>query len=261
MSKAAPSLDERIATALGNGEVIAVADMQALLAEIESDIRENHKLSEQERERALDPTAAPSDAQGAAQRADAAVLKCQRYARALVRLREKLTEALHAERCAAWHIDADKIDAMTDAVTDKLFRYVELADEIVTLLLEAESANREVDRVNGSAPDGELRRLTRVQLSHLQDLVLPAWDGSGHNLWPQRGAPSLAQAYAEISGMAVPAHPGADWAKAMEARTEAIHAEQQRLADYYAKLTREQEERWHAEERQRFEKAQRRRQR
>ena len=81
--------------------------------------------------------------------------------------------------------------------------------------------------------------------------MLPDWHDPDRNLWPPP-KPSLAAAYAALMEPQHDPRYTADRAKAMEARAEAIRAEQQRVADYYKQLTREQEERVNAEERARF---------
>ena len=61
----------------------------------------------------------------------------------------------------------------------------------------------------------------------------------------------MASAFAAM----VPAHNRsftADWAKDNERRAAGQRAEQQRMADYYARTTKEQEERENAEARERF---------
>ena len=65
------------------------------------------------------------------------------------------------------------------------------------------------------------------------------------------------------SAFAATAMPGcdrrftADWAKENERRAPGQQAERQRMADYYARLTREQEERDDREARERFAEGQR----
>ncbi len=74
-------------------------------------------------------------------------------------------------------------------------------------------------------------------------------------MWPPP-RPSIAAAVAAT----VPAYNrrfSADWAKDNEHRAAAQRAEQQRIADYYARRTREQEERENREARERFAASQR----
>jgi hypothetical protein len=93
--------------------------------------------------------------------------------------------------------------------------------------------------------------------SHLKNLVLPDPDRPSRNLWPPR-KPSVAEQYAAT--MAVPALPGANWASEdwQRLRAEAVRREQQRHAEYYRNLTKQQEARQNAEERERFAQSQRR---
>jgi hypothetical protein len=69
--------------------------------------------------------------------------------------------------------------------------------------------------------------------------------------------PSAAAAFAAMN-MRGPDHRFTpDWAKDNERRAAAQRAEQQRVADYYARTTKEQEDRENAEARERFAEGQR----
>ena len=74
------------------------------------------------------------------------------------------------------------------------------------------------------------------------------WDG-GREIWPPPRAPpnSMPPSY----------HPGANWSKDNERRAAAQRAEEQRIANYYARQTQQQEERENAEARERFAEGQR----
>jgi hypothetical protein len=92
--------------------------------------------------------------------------------------------------------------------------------------------------------------------SLLTSVQLVDWE-SGRQICPPP-RPSMASAFAAM----LPAHPRsftADWAKDNEQRAVAQRAEKQRMADYYARLSREQEERENAEARERFAESQRKR--
>jgi hypothetical protein len=252
MSKSQPTLDQRIATALGaDGKV---DDLQALTAEVEDGIREGAKIVEVEREKSLDPTT--QDAEAAAQRSAAADLRCRRYAAALLRLREKLNQARADEVGAAWHADYKQVAAERDAMEERFKRYFSLVEEMITLFVEVAAVNREISCVNSEAPDGVHDRLKTLsaEASISKNCVLPDWKAAA--LWPPP-QPTLAQSYA---AMTMPQHDptySADWARAREARAEQLRAEQQRRADYYANLTKQQEERQNREERERFMQSQR----
>jgi hypothetical protein len=239
----APTLDQRISAALGNGKV-AIDDLHALIADVETGIEEAEAYAKQQRERALDPT---RDAAEAPQLVAVAELRRDRLKAALPRLQAKLATVLADEYSDRWHADANKVKTQVDAATEQVARYTEMADQIVAVLSEAEAVNQEVDRINGSAPDGDHRRIGKVDLTHLKDLLLPDPDNPGRNLWP-RPKPSIAETYA--ASMGSPAyHPGADWASDdwQRRRAEAARAEQRRMADYYETLTKQQEERQNRE--------------
>jgi hypothetical protein len=71
---------------------------------------------------------------------------------------------------------------------------------------------------------------------------------TGRQIWPPP-RPSLSAAFA---ASIVPANNPADWANNYERRAAAQQREQQYRADYYARTTREQEERENREARERF---------
>jgi|SRR5262249_35559942 len=263
-----PTLEQRISQALGNGKV-AVDDLQILLPAIEDGIRQSHQLSEQERARSVDPTLSADDAEQAVQRANAAVLRCQRYATALVRLRARLADALQEERRERWSARYERQSAACDALAkDFAETYPNLTKQLVELLQRIEACDRESAAINGDAPDDEHRRLGKVELlarqldqftretpSILETLTLPDWVDSSANLWPP-AQPSFAASYAATM---VPAHDprySADWAKAQAARAEAIREQQRRQGEFYDRMTREQEARQNAEERERFSRRQ-----
>lgn len=248
MTRQQQTLETRVAAALGSSKVCA-DDLEVLIPDIEAGIAKADAVAAQERDVSLDPSTSPSDAEQAHQRAVVAELQRERCKVALPRLRAKLSEALRAEHEDRWNADANKVASKVDAAQQHLGRYSELAELIAVALAGCEYANREVERVNGSAPDGTHRRIDKIDLSPFKTLVLPDPARPGHALWPPP-QPSLAAQYAAT--MAAPVHPGADWAAAQEARAEAARAEQQRHADNLAYLTRLQEERVNREEREAF---------
>ena len=90
-------------------------------------------------------------------------------------------------------------------------------------------------------------RFTRDTPSLLTSVCLFDWN-SGRQIWPPR-RPPMAAAFATSM---VPACDPADWANNYERRAAAQQREQQYRADYYARTTREQEERENREARERF---------
>ncbi len=92
-----------------------------------------------------------------------------------------------------------------------------------------------------------LDRFTRDTPSLLTSVCLFDWN-SGRQIWPPR-RPPMAAAFATSM---VPACDPADWANNYERRAAAQQRERQYRADYYARTTREQEERENREARERF---------
>jgi hypothetical protein len=260
------TLDARIAAALADGK-IAADDLQQLLPQIEAAIEDADRQAKQERERALDPSVSPSDAQETAQRASVAELKRDRLKAALPRLREKLAEALRADYCDKWKADACKVTAQVAAATAKLkdltVIYADLANKLTASLREAQALNQDVARLNAASPDS-------VKVDQLIDGVdTSSWEGlalpnvcDGGLLWPppQPRKPSLAESYSQMTGMVTPAHPGADWASPewQARRAEEAQKHREQMDRYYAEQTKLQQERINAEERARFAQSQQR---
>jgi hypothetical protein len=240
-------LDARVAHALTSASPIAY--LQSLIVETEAGVVAADAAAKREREKSLDPSTSPSDAEQASKRASIAQLTRDRLRAALPRVRQRLAEALAQDRADKWHADADKVDGMVAAAAERLAGYQKVAEQIVALLDEAEAANKEAERVNHYAPDGVHRRVEKVPMGHLKDLVLPDPVRPGRNLFPPH-QPSFAAQYA--ASMQAPAHPGADWAAHQRARDEAARAEREKLARYHAEAGRREEERQNREERERF---------
>jgi hypothetical protein len=171
-------------------------------------------------------------------------------------LQQKLAEALRTDYADKWNADANKVASRVNAAAEDVAHYREWADQIVAVLVAAEAVNKDVDRINGSAADGEMRRLAKVDLAWAKNLLLPEFQHPDRKpLWPPP-QPSLAAIY--TGGMGVAAHPGADWASDewQRRRVDAVRAEQNRQASFYETSTEAQEERQNTEERQRFSRRQ-----
>jgi hypothetical protein len=147
---------------------------------------------------------------------------------------------------------------MRDAAAKKFAKYPELVAQIVDLLRDAEQVDKEVSRVNISAPSGPHRHLVAVECAARglpafsssepqisKSVQLPDYEDSAATAWPVRRPPELT-----VTPAIVP-HRGADWASEQGERAEAMRAEQKRLADFYAEQTRLQEDRVNGEERSR----------
>ena len=95
----------------------------------------------------------------------------------------------------------------------------------------------------------------RERLSLLAEVHLLDWN-SGRQAWPPP-KPSMATAFAAIAMPPCDRRLTADWATNQEQRAAAQQRERQYMADYYARTTREQEERENREARERFAASQR----
>ena len=121
-------------------------------------------------------------------------------------------------------------------------------------LREAQHVDREVSRINGSAPAGPYRHLRQVECVArglpsfsfteppiARGVQLPDYERSNRMAWPVREQPSLPVTPAMVS------HPGADWAAHQRERAEAIRREHERTIAYYDAMARQREEREAAE--------------
>ncbi len=184
------------------------------------------------------------------------------------KLQARYEEVLYQEQVTAWLAEFDTAKRERDALAEELRAvYPDAVTKIMDVfvrmiandyalsalhqrpggvkqhLLSAELHARGLDRFTRDVP-------SLVTAVHLID-----WD-SGRQAWPPP-RPSIAAAVAAT----VPAYDrrfSADWWKDNERRAAAQRAEQQRMADYYARMTQEQEERQNKEARERFDASQRR---
>jgi hypothetical protein len=251
------TLETRISAALGNGTAI---DDDNLLQDVEWAIEQSARIAEQERNLSLDPTTSPRDAEtAAAAAASVAELKRDRYKAALPRIQQKIAAAERTTAIDRWDHDADEVEAWAQAAEKKLATtYSKCAGEIVAALREATDANAEADKLNSAAPDDVHRRVDKVNLNHLKDLVLPDVEHRGRNLWPPRRTIAL---YADETAMDERDH--ADMIKAKQrALADAIENDRQRpqrTAERYAEMTRDQERRVNDEAAEAFRQSQQRR--
>lgn len=124
--------------------------------------------------------------------------------------------------------------------------------------------DRECHRVNVSAPAGEQRRLAGAELaarglerfstadpSIARELKLPDFEHSVRMAWPPP-RPSMVAAFAATMLPDSDRRFSGDWWEEREQGAARQRAEQQRIADYYARTTKEQEDRENAEARERF---------
>ena len=158
--------------------------------------------------------------------------------------------------------DFRQVEAKRDELAQEYAAtYPRLAAQFVDLFERIEAVDKEVSRINGSAPSGEHRRLRQVELVArgldnfsradppiTKAVQLPDWTNSEKMVWPPP-QPSLAVQVA--ASMTFSQHPGDDWWQQREERTAALRAEQERVAAYYEEMARQREERENAEAQER----------
>jgi hypothetical protein len=153
--------------------------------------------------------------------------------------------------------DFRQVEAKRDELAEEYAAtYPKFVAQVVDLFSRAEAVDREVSRINGSAPSGE-HRLRQVELVArgldnfsradppiTKAVQLPDWLNSEKLAWPPP-QPSLAVLVA--SSMTFSQHPGDNWWRQDEERKAALRAEQERVAAYYEQMARQREERENAE--------------
>jgi hypothetical protein len=151
--------------------------------------------------------------------------------------------AWRAERVAAWLAEHDVVRRERDALAKELCEvYPDAATKIADLFVRIAVNNEALAQLHRARPAGVEQHLTSVFLFD--------WD-TGHQVWPPP-RPSMASAFAATAMPACDRRFTADWAKDNERRAAGQQAQQQRIADYYARTTKEQEDRENAEARERF---------
>jgi hypothetical protein len=257
-----PPLETHIKAVLGNTSASA-AELTELIREVEAATTTAEETAKQERAKAVDLVASP-DPKTAYQRIVEAEIFRDQLKTVLPKLRETLSAALAEESKERWLADYWRVRQQLDEAVTLFKNYQQHAEQIAHLFAVAAEVDKEVSRINGTAPDGVHYRLLSVELtargmgsftldnpSLSQTVELRAWDNSGHKLWPHGSSGSLAAAYAQ--SVAAPYHPGPRWSdpEYQTQRRAEVEKEQRRLADYYADATAQQEQRKNAEERER----------
>jgi predicted transcriptional regulator len=253
------SLEKRIASALVDN-ISASTDLPALVGEVEAAITE---AAEAVRAKALDPIVSPDPANAHAAMDDAAFMR-DRLRTVLPRLQQRHQELAAQEYHAQWEKNYERGKVEQDALASE-FRdvYRGAIAKYVDLFTRMTACDRECDRVNVSAPAGEPRRLVGPELaarglerfsaadpSIARELRLPDFEHSVRMAWPPP-RPSMVAVFAAT----VPASNrrfSGDWWKDTEDGAASRRAEQQQMADYYARTTAEQEARENAEAREHF---------
>jgi hypothetical protein len=134
-----------------------------------------------------------------------------------------------------------------------LFARIRENDKALSDLLQTRPADVMEHLVSAELHARGLDRFTRDTPSLLTSVCLLDWD-SGRQLWPPP-KPSMGAAFAAI---ACDQRFTANWAQDNERRVAAQQREREYMAEYYARMTQEQEERESREARDRFAASQRR---
>ncbi len=258
-----PTLEQRIAAALEPDAAIT-SEIAAVIEEAEAAFAKVEKERDVEHTLSLDPKAAR-------QAIEDATFAANRLRTLLSKLQERCEDVIYQEQVTAWLAEYDVRKCERDALAEELRAvYPDAVTKIMDLFVRMIANDHALSALHLARPGGVkqhllsaelhargLDRFTRDVPSLLTAVHLIDWD-SGRQAWPPL-RPSIAAAVAAT----VPAYDrrfSADWWKDNERRAAAQRAEQQRMADYYARLTREQEERENKEAREHFAASQRKRQ-
>ncbi len=237
-------LEQEIVAALADADIKS-SDLSALIERTEAAIAEADQAAETARSKALDPALSP-DPKSAREAMVAAEFDRDRLRTLLPRLQERLQQVQAAEAHARWLADYERVKAMVEKSARDFARYPELVNELIDLFHDAEAVDKEVSRINGSAPDGEHRRLRQVELvarglDNFSRAIrrLPkrcSWSTGPHSdqlIWPPP-QPSMAALYAMSMVPQRDPRYSADWAAAQKednvrrAANEARWAEEER---------------------------------
>ena len=152
------------------------------------------------RKRALDPIAMP-DAKAARTSVETAEFTIDRLNSLLPPIERKHRDVAATEYAAQWEVKSEQTRGQRDQAAAALRNYPALAAKLVGLFQKAAEADKEVSRVNGSAPFGEERRLEGVEATAraglelrwtiAAELKVPSFEKPNEVLWPP-WQPSLA---------------------------------------------------------------------
>jgi hypothetical protein len=270
MNRHEPPLEQRIVAALGNPNNGSEALVE-LIHEVEQAAAVADQTAADERAKAVDLMQKP-DPRAAHERVVDAEIRRDRLRGAMPKLRDKLADAIASEARERWSADYRRVRQKLDEAVKMFGDYRQHAEAIAQVFALAEQVDKEISRINGTAPDGEHRRLRSVELearnlerftrdnpSLVSTVELRDWENSGRKLWPVTSSGSLAAAYAETTS--APYHPGQHWAdpEVVARRRQEADREQRRQAEFNIEQTATQECAWNEVERERFAQAHKRR--
>ena len=257
MTKQPPTLEERIDAALQREAAVTSTDVAAMIEEAEAAIAKAEKEGTIDQTLALDPKAAR-------QAIADATFAANRLRMLLSKLQVRYQQLQYQDQVTAWHADADVKERERDALSEELCEvYPEAKAQIVDLFGRIIVNNEALSALHQARPAGVSRHLLSAELhargldsftyntpSLLTAVRLIDWQ-TGREIWPPP-KPSMAAAFAAIAMPSYDRRFTGDWAKENERRAAAQEAERQRIADYYARTTKEQEERQNREARESF---------
>jgi hypothetical protein len=261
MTKQSRTLEERIDVALQPEAAVTSADLAALIEESENQIAKVDEMwMTVDRTSPLDPATMAATCAAEQLRLLLPKLK-SRYEQ--VHEREQ-SAAFFAVRERVWLTEYEALKRERDALAQELHEvYPEAASKIANVLGRIAINDKALSELHQSCPDGMEQHLHSAELharglesftystpSLLTSVCLFDWD-SGEQIWPLRQS-SMASAFAATAMPACDRRFTGDWAKDNERRAAAQRAEQERMADFYARQTQAQEDRENAEARERF---------
>jgi hypothetical protein len=252
------SLEHRIASVLSSNTASA-ADLVALIKETET------VIADAEAEHAVDPrTTRPAitDTMFVANRLGPLLQKLQ--ARYQEVHEQDESEKWLAEREANWLAEYDALKVLRDSLVEELRDvYPEPTRRMADLFVRIAANNKALDELNRTRPEGVHRHLLSVELaargldgfsvntpSLLTSVCLFDWD-TGRQIFPPPRQ-SMGTAFAAAMMPASDRLFSGDWWKEKEDGAAIQRAQQQSMADYYERMTVEQEQRENAEARERF---------
>jgi hypothetical protein len=166
------------------------------------------------------------------------------------------------EQATEWLAEHDRLKGERDALAEELRAvYPDAVAKIMDLFVRITANDESLSGLHRSRPPGMKEHLLSAELhargldnfrrdkpSLLETTRLIDW-ASGREIWPPPQTPLAVLVAASVPRSQ---YRGADWWKTNERRAAEQQAERQRVADYYARAKREQEERENSEARERF---------
>jgi hypothetical protein len=252
-------LEQRIVDALQPDVAITSADIAALIEEAEVGIAKAEREGTVDQTLSLDPKAARLAIEDAA-------FAANRLRLLLSKLQARYQQACEEARVEEYEAEAQVLDEESIQLAQEWRETCPPALNKLSDLFTRIAAHRQrISALHRRRPAGvqsvrdpeliarNLDGFDRERPSLLAEVHLLDWN-TGRQIWPPP-RPSISAAFAASM---VPAYDAADWANNYQRRAAAQQRERQYIASYYARTTREQEERENREARERFAASQRR---